>query len=236
MSRIKVQEGIVEGYRLFSIVKGRKGDFLLGSLDGKVESNVYPRRARKAIHLDRKTHNLGLQPQLSFDSIVYPYKCPCTVKDFPISGDFKRLHISYFRCGFNFFRYAEHLNHSLWEANAYIGYLICSVYGWGKTVPGEKGFRTEYMYPKSILGVLGRTNAIPVTDCTLRLSRDDDSHTLINSRVLYLGNQQEYSYKRQVNINIEPIKLLWKIARLYRIGLELEMPDWLTRREDDGHR
>jgi len=55
------------------------------------------------------------------------------------------------RCGFNMFRMNKEFNV---EVLPHKGAILVKCFGWGKVIPGEKGFRCQYLYPKSIFGYI----------------------------------------------------------------------------------
>ena len=76
----------------------------------------------------------------------------------------------------------------------YPGRFLGRCYGWGKVIKGERGFRCQYFYPKSIFGYITLEGSIfPIDEPGNSLAIDD----------------------------------LWKVARLYKIQLEMELPEWI---------
>ena len=165
------QEGIIEGYRLFNIQYGKKGDLVLSSIVAGKERDggliVAPRRVNEAKHFDFKYHWFP-QPEITSGC--------------PHKGD---------KCGFNILKYNGQLNI---EVYSYFETYIARCWGWGKVIPGSRGYRCQYMYPKSILGKVGYQGIIPLSN--------------LEGRELDLSD-------------------LWKVARLYKIQLEMELPEWI---------
>ena len=199
---MKVQEGMVEGYRLYSILKGKKDDYLLGSLSGVI---IAPRRINKAKHIGASLYN---RKEI----------CPHT----------KTLY-DYPRCGFNMFKYSPYLDSNILEP-MYNGYLIGKGWGWGKVVPGEKGFRCQYFYPKSIFGILA--TSYYKSNTILQINNDLPLVYHGGSSNMYTLSDNPDGLK--VVEDQDPLALLWKIARLYKITLEFELPEWANNLKEDN--
>jgi hypothetical protein len=166
-------DGIIEGWRLFKFTTGKKNDSMLSSISAN-DNIIAPRRANKAKHIG------------GISNKHIEHNCPCVGKN----------------CGFNMFKYGVTLPY---ETKAGIFYhdfaFIARCYGWGKTIPGEFGFRCEYMYPKSLMGVILR-------DKVVNLSSLENISQTINRAI-----DKDHLHKD-----------LWRIARLYKIKIEWQFP------------
>ena len=167
------REGIVEGWRLFKLRKGLKGDLMLCSAVVHDASGkgiiVAPRRTNEAKHA-----SVGIMRHLT--------ELGCC----PHEG---------FRCGFNMFKYNERVpNDVRYEGDT----VLVRCFGWGKVVPGDLGFRCQYMYPKAIFGATSMSGLIRDLRYEIPFALSD----------------------------------LWKVARLYKIQLEMEVPEWISEKNN----
>lgn len=163
-------EGIIEAYRLFYIMPGNR--IHLGTGKELVLHSIIEPFITAPKRINEAKHSMD---------VPLPGVCPHTNK----------------RCGFNMLKYNGSLNKQVLE---YPGAFLLRCYGWGKVIPGEYGFRCQYMYPKSIFGYITQSTSY-----------------FIQSKVVPIGEPG----------NALEIKDLWKVARLYKIQLEMELPEWI---------
>tara|TARA_Y100000310_G_C20460216_1_gene704976 strand:- start:264 stop:851 length:588 start_codon:yes stop_codon:yes gene_type:complete len=118
-----------------------------------------------------------------------------------------------YRCGFNILRYNQAPRP---EIVHYPNLLIGRAYGWGKVIPGEHGFRCQYFYPKSLFGIIKELPQLNMNTLTHILYFEYVSSAMIADLIQPLKDSDAIS-----------LSSLWKIARLYKIQLEFEVPQWL---------